>query len=595
MARVRDELPPAKATDALSSLLVDQLRGLAVVATGEVPQGCKAELLARVAASLDGVGVRRTYESLDEIDRAAVAEAAYGGFGHFDAVRFRAKYGRDPGWGATSWRGTSSATALDLLFCGHRTLPVDVRATLRTFVREPPASEVLPAEEPAAATVIETERAAQRDLHAVLRLVETGKVAVSDKTRRPSAVAVRLIAAVLDGGDMYAGDRGAIKAFAWPLIVQAAGLASPMGSRLALTKAGVRALHEPPPSTLARAWRKWQSTTLIDELSRVEEIKGQSGRGRRGLTAVARRRAAISGALSDCPVGRWVEVDELFRHMQAGEHDFEVTRDAWRLYICEPEYGSLGYDGCGGWNILQARYALAFLLEYAATLGVIDVACVPPSGAREDYLNLWGADGLEFLSRYDGLTHIRVSPLGALCLGLTDDYSPAATEVQQSLRVLPDFEVVALDELTHADRLVLDRIAESKGERIWRLRRERLLMAVEAGESIERVCEFLQARSATGLPDTVTQLLDDLAERSGALVDRGQALLIECCDRAVATILSNDRRTGGLCLLAGEKTLAVPAVSEPAFRRAARDLGYVLGSGSGHRGAPASARLNEAA
>jgi hypothetical protein len=263
-----------------------------------------------------------------------------------------------------------------------------------------------------------------------------------------------------------------------------------------------------------------------------------------------------------------------------------VTRDAWRLYICEPEYGSLGYDGCGGWDILQARYALALLLEYAATLGVVDVACVPPAGARDDYGDLWGTDGLAFLSRYDGLTHLRVNALGALCLGVADAYEPAPTEVRPALSVLPDFEVAALgDDLTSADRLALDRYAERTAEHVWRLRRERLLAAVESGDSIERVRDFLATRSATALPDTVAQLLDDVAQRSAALTDRGPALLIECADPALAVLLARDRRTRGLCLLAGDRMLAVPAASEAAFRRAVRGAGYVVG-GVTKAGAP---------
>ena len=39
---------------------------------------------------------------------------------------------------------------------------------------------------------------------------------------------------------------GPIKAFAWPWLVQAARLAEPRGSKLALTKAGHVALGKPP-------------------------------------------------------------------------------------------------------------------------------------------------------------------------------------------------------------------------------------------------------------------------------------------------------------------------------------------------------------
>ena len=84
--------------------------------------------------------------------------------------------------------------------------------------------------------VRETERAAIEDLETVLRLVEAGKLAVSDKTRRPTASAMRLIGGALADGDFYpedGDDIGPIRAFAWPMLVQAAGLAELHGSRWA--------------------------------------------------------------------------------------------------------------------------------------------------------------------------------------------------------------------------------------------------------------------------------------------------------------------------------------------------------------------------
>ena len=44
---------------------------------------------------------------------------------------------------------------------------------------------------------------AQRELLAILRLVDSGKVAVSDKTRRASAATVEAITNILEGGDFY--------------------------------------------------------------------------------------------------------------------------------------------------------------------------------------------------------------------------------------------------------------------------------------------------------------------------------------------------------------------------------------------------------
>ena len=428
-------------------------------------------------------------------------------------------------------------------------------------------------------TVRETERTAPHDLEAVLRLLESGRLSVSDKTRRPSPATTRAVTEALLGGEPYPGEAelGPIASFAWPMLVQAGGLAELRGSRLALTNAGRKALGAPAADTVRRLWERWRGTRLLDELSRVDVIKGQNGKGKRGLTAVAGRREVIADALAECPVGRWVAVDELFRFMRSVGHRFEVTRDAWTLYICDRQYGSLGYDGYGGWNILQARYALCLLFEYAATLGLIDVAYVPPAGARPDYDDMWGTDDLEYLSRYDGLAYIRLTPLGAYALGWAEAYEPQVLEHRPAFTVLANLDVVETgDGVTFSDRLVLERYARRTADRVCRLDREKLLARAERGESSADVRAFLEARTATPLPRTVISLLDEVADRMRRFVDRGAMRVIECTDPALVLRLANDAATRGLCIAAGENRLLVPAVTEQAFRRAVRKLGYAV-------------------
>ena len=67
----------------------------------------------------------------------------------------------------------------------------------------------------------------------------------------------------------YDENAGPIRAFAWPLLMQAGGLAQLSGSRLQLTKAGRRVFSEPLAGTIRTLWTKWLTTTIIDELSRA--------------------------------------------------------------------------------------------------------------------------------------------------------------------------------------------------------------------------------------------------------------------------------------------------------------------------------------
>lgn len=72
-----------------------------------------------------------------------------------------------------------------------------------------------------------TEHEAQANLLTVLRLCMAEKLRCSEKTRRPSTATVSAVADVLDGGDSYPHE--AIAAFAWPMLLQAGGLAQLTG------------------------------------------------------------------------------------------------------------------------------------------------------------------------------------------------------------------------------------------------------------------------------------------------------------------------------------------------------------------------------
>jgi hypothetical protein len=78
-------------------------------------------------------------------------------------------------------------------------------------------------------TVLSTAARAQANLHAVLQLAATGRLRCSETTRRPAAATVAAVADVLGGGDFYPGEP--IAAFAWPLLLQAGGLATTIHTR----------------------------------------------------------------------------------------------------------------------------------------------------------------------------------------------------------------------------------------------------------------------------------------------------------------------------------------------------------------------------
>lgn len=420
-----------------------------------------------------------------------------------------------------------------------------------------------------------TEHEALANVGAVLQLCAGGKLRVSETTRRPSAATVRMVTEVLADGDLA----DSVSAFAWPLLLQAGGLAAVAGGKLTLSAKGRTALGLPAHEVIRDLWRRWPKHAPIDEFIRIEHIKGQ--RSAAVLTAAAPRRHTVVAALDLCAVGEWIAVDQLFRAMRSsGLHPTIARNDRalWKLHIVDPQYGSLGYDGYHDWEVLEGRYTLAVLFEYAATLGLLDVDHIDPAGARDDFRHMWGADDLDALSRYDGLLAVRLTPLGAYVTGRTDTYQPPAP-APAGLEVLANFDIVATAGLAPADRLVLDAHAVRTSDRVWTLSVASLLAAVDAGRGPAGFGAFLDTHAVRGVPATVRTLLDDVAARARQVRDLGLRQVIECADPSVAVLIASDRSLRAHCTRIGDRHLLVATGAEPKVRTALRKLGYPLGPG----------------
>ena len=78
---------------------------------------------------------------------------------------------------------------------------------------------------------------------------------------------------------------------------------------------------------------------MIDEFSRIEQIKGQ--RARNVLTAAKSRRQTVAVALADCPPGEWIAADDLFTTMRLDDLSPTIARiemALWKLYLEDPHY-----------------------------------------------------------------------------------------------------------------------------------------------------------------------------------------------------------------------------------------------------------------
>jgi hypothetical protein len=594
----------------------DELRKLVSLLPGvsmKAPR--KGELIEALERALLGGAVAQFWKQLQTLEQSAVAEAVYSDDGTLDAIAFQAKYGALPEFetqGKNQWdkRPTLLSLFLHPQVTGGRGLPDELRENLRTFVPKPAVAklstlEQIPERPPREwtsrrfdaeksttvydrheelLTVRLTEQAAFQDLRTVLRLIDQEKISVSAKTLLPSKSTMALLNGLLRERDFFEvtekvnswdPEIGPVKAFSWPLLVQAAKFAALRNEKLVLSKTGRAALEAPSAHALLEIWDAWIAKGIIDEFSRIDTIKGQKGKGQRSFTPPEDRRLVIESALAECPVGQWVEIEEFSRYMRAGNSRFEVTRSPWSLYICDPQYGSLGYAGYGGWNILQERYLLCLLFEYAAPLGLIDIAYEHPTGARGDFKDQWGTDDLTFLSRYDGLRYFRLTPLGAFIVGRTDQYESSKEELRISLTVLPNRQIrIDQGDLSPDQELLLENFAEPQGTALWALDEARAIQSVQKGARVKELRTFLAAGDPQPLPEAVEGFLAAVEQRGAACTCKGTALLIECISPQIAEMIAQNSQTGKLCQRTGQRCLVVPVDKEKAFRAALNSIGY---------------------
>ena len=564
----------------------------------------KAEYIDVIKGGCAGDGLTALWHSLKEGERLAVAEACYASLHHHDEARFEAKYGQRaifhdlpalaPGGYRSSGDEGKYATRLNLLLYPdpeHRgyCVPCDLAQRLKSFVPEPPAAAVSTLSEPRPEPGLilrHTEQESLTEVKTLLRLADQGMLKFSPITGMPSAAGIAKITEHLTKGDWfppevawvpdqpkYCQQVGYIKPVGWTLLLHTARLIDMAGSKSRLAPAGAKVLGLTPHEAIRTIWMKWLDNRTHDEFNRIDPIKGQASKG--AMTAKQPRREAIITALASCPTNQWIQLGEFSRYMQATGHGFEVTNDPWKLYICERQYGSLGYAGRGEWNILQFRYILCFLFEYAATLGLIDIAYVHPEDGPDDYGDLWGADDLGWLSRYDGLRAFRITELGAFCLGLTDTFTPRKASRSVMLSVLPDLTIQAVaGQLGPDEVLMIETWAEPLGGNLWRLNQERALDAIERGRSVGEFASFLQERDEQPLPETVEAFCKASESNGTAIRCNGEAVLFECRDAATAAMLCKQKELHRLIYRAGGSTIAVPNAHVQRFRKCARSLGF---------------------
>jgi len=560
------------------------------------------------------------WSKLSSLEKKAVAEAMHrtpdeNGRRMFDAYGFKAKYNEIPqhfihryGFTSIKAREKEKTSYLTLFFYQH-SLPNSLYSLMNHYVEKPEKTGIATITEDKLPKTFHhdlgdhykkhtqaisepkvkiccTEEKVAHEIEALLRFVETGKCTVSDKTYRATTATLRNIDELLLEGDYYLPEDDwqlskyagssirPIRAFAWPLLLQASGLAKRAGKKLQLTAKGKKALNAPLNETVLLLYQRWRNKKLIDEFSRIEIIKGQASKGR-VMTAVPERKKAIESLLQQCPVDEWIPIDNLFRYIKIKGSELEVCHQEWKLYIGDRDYGNIGNNG--NFEMVEGRYIMVYLFEYLATMGLIDIAYTVPYLVRDDCDDLWGTEDLAHLSRYDGLLFFRINPLGAYCLGLAEQYQPRIIEKSALLTVDSELNITLLRDATATEIMLLERYAEPLKSNKWQLTEDKILQAVGNNFSADDFQHFLQENNSNPeFPEQVKLFFNLVHQREHALVDLGNARLLRCYNEAFAKMLATHAATKKYCRHTDGVMLIVPDKTQKQFTKGLHKLGYIF-------------------
>jgi len=543
--------------------------------------------------SLIRTSPRDFINNLDPSERLLLAEIAHIKELPAEAA-FIAKYGVPYPKPSTRFDNRSKTSLLACLihfdFRNDFTFLWDGIEVFRPLTAAPPAPTVRSLAEPPAQAEgspvhhFEGEANVLLELGRVLRLVQTGRIKVSDKASRPTDASVRSISEVLVQPDFdlspasasrngwnYSDDCGPVRAHAWGVLIQQCGWTKSKKGQLCLTTAGTQILSTPTPEAFKVGVEGFIHDVRFDELHRINHIRGQTGKAKRWISDPGERRESISFAMEHLPAGEWIAFDEAFRFFLASDGVVEVESTNGYLYIGDAQYGHI-YNSVS----LFKQFTRAVIMESFATLGLVDIAYTSPHGIWPEFEDSYGRDEHEFLGRYDGLTAMRITALGAYCLGSSEIYSTPISSESPALHVLPNYEITALATPSPGTLSTLELLAVKVSDAVWKLDPETILRSVESGTSWVSLRTMLGGASRHEIPKNVETWFDDMEARAGKCLRTSEAVLLEWEDEAIAVTLANSSGIASLCYHAGGKRLVVPRKNLAAFTREARKRGHLL-------------------
>ncbi len=571
--------------DSFTLTTVDDLKIRYTTYLGKKPQATrKADIAAVFEKALLDISILKGYwETMPELEQKLMQETIYNYQGVIEGTRFKAKYGRFPeSKNERSYGRNREVNAFEVFFYqieryGKKSVPAQLISALKKIISPPKADLINPISLPA---VLDDgyklhcrEQSVFIELNAMLVSLQNKSIKVSDKTGIPSSAVLKKLSCSLNEYyqsfeiDGVKGEENVL-AFGWVRLLANSRYTTKASPVLSMSKTQA----DSSPETIKSIWNDWVYKSKDEEFNRIDVIKGQKGKGKRYFTDVVERRVAITDVLSECKINTWIPFAEFSRHMRAIGAPINVTDGPEYLYIQDPHYGGL-YDGA--WKIIEESYIRCLLVEYAATLGIVDVVLSDLPKTDDSYDGHWGIMEVECLSRYQGLKYLRLTELGAYILGISDSYQSNTVPVEQTTLSVKRRGIIQFNDIPKPwETQFLSLYAEQLSDKDWELNRKNIVQALQAGGSTEELTEFLLNRETQPfLPEDCEQLLKQIIQNLNGVKQQDDAVIFKCKSNELFELILNDKLLSKLCQPLSELQLVISKGKELNFKNKLNELG----------------------
>ena len=227
--------------------------------------------------------------------------------------------------------------------------------------------------------------------------------------------------------------------------------------------------------------------------------------------------------LKALPSSHWIAVENLEKYCLYREVDLEVTSrtsygsDLYFNMKVDSRYRNYyerTYARGSYYNEAVTKPFLKTMLFMFAAFGIVDVAYdLPANKALQER-------EADYLSPFDGLRYVRITPLGEYVLGLKKTYSISIEEPTATILLDDKRLIMTIDGHDPLKTMVLEKLAEKISETCYKVNYQSFLKECATQQDIKQKIALFQEQIAAKPPQIWQEFLDDVLAKINPLTKK---------------------------------------------------------------------------